>query len=82
MIKNGESPVLLKGHVHQIHHVHISEPQLVPIQKRTLHRQLAEVLTEGNYRGFISIEVGKNNLGEDPLAELENMMQYVSGIFA
>jgi sugar phosphate isomerase/epimerase len=82
MIENGESPALLKGHVQQIHHVHISEPQLMPIQKRTLHRQLAELLAEGNYRGFISIEVGKNNLGEEPLAELENMMQYVSEIFA
>lgn len=81
MIANGESPALLKGHVQQIHHVHISEPGLKPIEKRTLHRLLAEALAAGGYRGFISIEVGKNNLGEDPLAELEAMMQYVAGIF-
>lgn len=81
MIENGESPDLLKGHVHQINHVHISEPGLKPVEKRPLHRRLAEILAEGNYQGFISIEVGKNNLGTEPLVVLEDMMRYVTEIF-
>jgi sugar phosphate isomerase/epimerase len=80
MIENGESPELLKGHVHRINHVHISEPGLKPVEKRPLHRQLAKVLTEGGYQGFISIEVGKNNLGTEPLVVLEDMMRYVAEI--
>jgi sugar phosphate isomerase/epimerase len=81
MIENGESPELLKGHVHEVNHVHISEPGLKLIEKRTLHRQLAEILADGGYQGFISIEVGKNNLGTQPLAVLEDMMRYVAEVF-
>ncbi len=40
-----------------ISHVHISEPELAPIERRNEHRELAAVLREGDYRGFVSLEM-------------------------
>lgn len=78
MVENGEDLSVLYGAEELIHHVHISEPGLVPLKERSLHRDLAFFLRSFSYPGFISIEVGRQ---EDP-AVLETMMNYVSGIFA
>lgn len=77
MIQNEETVGELCGKVGLVNHVHISEPELKPIKKRRVHEQLKEILVSGNYHGFVSIEMGKN----DDLQVIENTLKYVRGIF-
>lgn len=81
MIENGEAVSILHGAEHLINHVHISEPGLTPIKKRTLHRELATFLREVSYQGFVSIETGKRN-DKNNLHELFRTMEYVAETFA
>lgn len=77
MIENGEKTGVLTGREHMINHIHISEPGLKPIRKRALHGELAAMLQDMNYRGFVSIETGR----QDDMESLAGMMQYVKEIF-
>ena len=77
MIQNGESPNVLCGNVKYISHVHVSEPFLKPVEKRKLHKQIADILLDENYQGFTSIEMGK----VDDLSVLHNVMAYVKEVF-
>lgn len=77
MVENKERVEELTGKVSFINHVHISEPGLKPIEKRTLHEELAECLREENYNRFVSIEMGKK---EDMLV-FEEKLAYVKEIF-
>lgn len=77
MVYNEEGVSELIGNVHLINHVHISEPGLQPIEKRTLHVELKEVLEDEGYDGFISIEMGKT----ENISILEEKMRYVRGVF-
>lgn len=76
MIQNQETAEEIKGHVHVINHVHVSEPNLKPIQKRELHRDIFKVLQREHYTGCISIEMGKTDL-----TNIKNAMQYVREVF-
>lgn len=78
IIQNQENLELLKGKVHLINHVHISEPYLKAVQNRKEHESLAEILQKENYTGFVSIEMG---LCED-LETVKNLCKYVKEIFA
>lgn len=77
MIQNEEQVEELNGKVKLINHVHISEPELKPIQKRELHTRLRDVLIAENYRGFISVEMGKTG----DLQDIENTLKYVKETF-
>lgn len=77
MIENGESVEILKGREELIHHVHISEPGLKPIQKRDLHKKLLSVLWEVRYERYVSIEAGR----QGDIGTLIKMMDYVKEIF-
>ena len=77
MIENEESAEILRGKVHLINHVHISEPYLKPIQERKLHLELAKLLKSEGYNNFISIEMAT----VEDLNILENAMDYVKGVF-
>lgn len=79
MICNGEAVEVLEGKHKQISHVHISEPGLKPIEQRSLHKELSCFLKENVYSGFISIEMGKQEVFEE--AALEEIMCYVKEIF-
>ena len=68
---------VLKGQVSRVNHVHISEPHLKPIEKRTLHQELADLLRQEKYQGFVSIEMGK---AED-ITVIEESMKYVQEVF-
>lgn len=78
MVENGEGVDQLAGRAAQINHIHISEPGLAPIGRRTLHQELAAFLREEDYRGFVSIEM-KNCGGLTPVLEA---MDYVKETFA
>ena len=77
VIANGESLEILRNRIDVIHHVHVSEPGLKVIEKRDLHRELAQMLKNGGYNGFVSIEMGR----VDSMATLEQTMQYVQNVF-
>ena len=59
-----------------IHHVHISEPNLRPIQKRSLHQDLRAFL-DGWYEGYVSVEMKR----PDSLDELDSCMRYTADVF-
>lgn len=77
IIENGEDVEKLKGKINLINHIHISEPGLKPIKRRSLHKEIKEILDRENYSGFVSIEMGKTG----DTAVLEECMEYVRGIF-
>ena len=77
MICNNENVDILRGNVSLINHVHISEPNLKPIEKRKLHSELRQVLTTEGYKDFVSIEMGR----VDDIRILEEKMSYVRSIF-
>lgn len=77
MIQNGNSADELKGKVRLINHIHISEPGLKVIEKRSLHQQIKDILAVENYQGFVSVEMKKN----DDLQVIENTLCYVKEIF-
>lgn len=77
MLQNEEPIDELKGKVKYINHVHISEPGLRSIKKRTQHKQLKELLDTEGYQGFVSIEMGENR----DISVIENKLEYVRGVF-
>lgn len=78
MVSNGESIEALRGNVRHISHVHVSEPWLKPIEPRPLHRELAALLRDEGYGGYVSIEMGR----QDDSRTLTKAMEYVKEIFA
>ncbi len=78
MVENGEDLSVLRGAEKWIHHVHLSEPGLVPLRRRALHRELADFLRSFRYEGFVSIEAGR----QENLSAAAEMMEYVSWLFA
>lgn len=81
MIENHEDISVIEGKIPMISHVHISEPYLKTIEKRTFHKELKCCLEEGGYDGFISIEMGNQADNEDKLKVIEYTMAYVREIF-
>ena len=77
MIYNGESTSELIRNVQYINHVHISEPNLKPVEERELHIELKKVLLSEGYQGYVSIEMGK----VDDLVVLDEKLKYVAGLF-
>lgn len=77
MIQNNEAVEILRGQVSQINHVHISEPHLKPIEKRTFHQELADLLIQEKYQGFVSIEMGK----VEDVTVMEEKMKYIQEVF-
>ena len=77
MIENNESIDVLKENIGLINHVHVSEPGLKSIEKRDIHKNLAQLLKENSYDKYISIEVGK----QEEMDSLLAMMEYVREIF-
>ena len=76
MIWNGEETDELKGCGHLISHVHISEPNLLKIERRELHRELRQFLSESHYSHYVSIEM--KTLPQDDVKEV---IDYISEVF-
>ena len=58
IIHNEEDINYLKQVSEFINHVHISEPNLNPIEQRDIHVRLFDVLKDIEYTGYVSIEMG------------------------
>jgi sugar phosphate isomerase/epimerase len=72
MLQNEENLNSVKEIIPHISHVHISEPALVTITNRPEHLHLARLLKDGDYRGWVSVEM--RNSGKDALfAALETV---------
>lgn len=79
IIANGESVDEIADHVDYINHVHISEPGLIPICQRREHGELALLLREKSYKGFVSIEMKKEE--KDFPDNIEKTMNYIAETF-
>lgn len=77
MIQNEETISELEGQVQYINHVHISEPGLAIPEHRELHKEIAGLLAEQHYQGFVSLEMGKR----ENIEEIERVLSYMKGIF-
>lgn len=71
MLANAETADVIAGAVSLIHHVHISEPYLKPVQERELHRDILRVLDKEGYQGYISVEMSDTGDSRTILEVLE-----------
>lgn len=77
MIYDQESVDDIVGSVRLINHVHISEPGLKPIKSRELHSKLKNILLSEEYKGFVSVEMGK----VENIDILEEVASYITEIY-
>ncbi len=78
IVQNDEDVMQLRGRTGSVNHIHISEPNLERIRKRALHRALAKILRDEDYKGFISVEMKM----QGDIAELVEVLTYVGEVFA
>lgn len=72
-----ESLDFIAKHISMINHIHISEPNLMPIIKRKTHDELAEILRENDYKKYISIEMRDGLM----IGEIKQCITYVKEVF-
>lgn len=77
VIANNETLNDILANINLINHVHISEPELVPVKPRTEHEELSAILKASGYDGYVSIEMRKTDTDE-----LSRVMSYVREVFA
>ena len=77
MLTNGEKLADIVGDLELVSHVHISEPGLAPIEKRSIHRELALLLKGLGYTGAVSIEMKTTDADT-----MEAALEYVAEVFA
>ena len=77
MIYYNESFNLLGDNIRHINHVHISEPGLVPIEKRPLHKELLQTLHGAGYEKYISIEISP----QSDIEIIKNTALYIKEIY-
>ena len=78
MIHGGEDISVLEGNDSYINHVHISEPYLNTVEKRSIHKELSSYLKENDYKGFVSLEVKT----QEDISRLKDMLWYIKDVFA
>lgn len=77
IIYNNEDIKIIEDNIELVNHIHISEPNLVLIEKRDIHNKLARMLKEKEYNGFISIEMGMR----ENIQEVKACIEYISEVF-
>ena len=77
VIFNEENLSILENNLKWINHVHISEPYLEEIQKRSLHEELASILRKEKYENYISIEMK----GGSEIKKIKDIIQYTQDVF-
>lgn len=76
LLTSGETLDVLFDNLDLVSHIHISEPQLAPIEPRPLHRALADGLRRAGYPGFVSIEMKAQSLDT-----VRRVLEYVAEVF-
>lgn len=77
MIQNEEDIHVAEAAREWIHHVHISEPGLAMVAHRDLHKELAGLLRETAYEGFVSLEVKT----QENIQDVKDAMHYLQDVF-
>ncbi len=77
VIYNKENLSILENNLKWINHIHISEPYLEVIQKRSLHEELASILRKEKYTNYISIEMKAGS----ELEKIKDIIQYTQDVF-
>lgn len=77
VIYNEENLSVLEDNLKWINHIHISEPYLEAIQKRSLHNELASILRKEKYTNYISIEMK----GGSELEKIKDIIEYTQDVF-
>ena len=77
VILNDEDLSILENNLKWINHIHVSEPYLEEIQKRSLHNELASILRQENYSKYISIEMK----GGNKLEKIKDIIHYTQDVF-
>lgn len=77
MLTNGERLADIVKDLDLVSHIHISEPGLAPIEKRSIHNELALLLKGLGYQGFVSIEMKTTDADT-----MEKALEYVAEVFA
>ena len=77
IIHNGEGLDFVGRDIHLINHIHISEPNLVPIERRPLHADLAAMLRQNSYSKYVSIEMK----AQDNINIVKDVICYVQDVF-
>lgn len=77
IIQNKENIKIITDNIHLVNHVHISEPNLTVIKKRSIHKELAYELKNTGYDKYVSIEM--KNTGE--IGDVKQTMSYIGEIF-
>lgn len=77
IIENKESVKMILDNINLINHIHISEPNLLKIQKREMHKELKNILDSVDYKKFVSIEMKNNN----NINDIIEVMYYIGGVF-
>ena len=75
VIYNNESLSILENNLNFVNHIHISEPNLLPIEKREIHNLLFNVLNNGNYSNIVSIEMKKCSFDK-----IKDIIDYISNL--
>ncbi len=81
LLMNHEDLTAVADNVALVNHVHISEPYLAPISEDNflLHQQLCEILRDGGYQNWVSIEMKRQD--GDNYDNIDRCCGYVSKIF-
>lgn len=77
VLYNNEDVKLLNGNIQYINHVHISEPYLEEIKERDLHRELAAILKDNNYTGYVSVEMKSGST----IQRIQEILYYIQDVF-
>lgn len=73
VIYNDEKLSVIADNIDLINHIHISEPHLAVIEKRSLHKELKSL----RYDNFFSIEMGNKN----DLELVKSTVEYIGEVF-
>lgn len=76
LLENAETLEIVEDSLDIINHLHISEPNLMPIRRRPEHALLLNILRAGGYKGYVSIEM---KAGPDA-GEIISAMGYLAGL--
>lgn len=76
-IVNDENLSSLEKNMEYVNHIHISEPNLELIEKRKIHKDLAKLLKNNKYNGYVSLEMKK----QDNINILIDAIEYIKEVF-